>query len=1351
MAEEFTPLLPAEEGNEASWYTAGLSGIASGLIKVPEGVFSLGAELIDLGFDTNTAADVEIFFDKLNPFEEIAEQKGIGKLTEALTSIGVPGTAGFKLGSKLANRYFTKKRQGIGFFSSGDKKIVKGAEKAFKLNQKEQAQRFAVGVMGGAAGEFFVADVEDIGTFGDLFDRGPTQLDTDAFGEGRDDAARKLLNRLKFSSESLLFTPIVGAAGKGAKALAQKGKALAYSNNRFERYLNKFAEAFTPEGPLTKALFGSQKVMEGFRASDMNKATELVKNLDRIISKAFPEMQKVLDRSITKEEKELFYKEINDLILDGDLTKPLSDFSNPKKLQKFVDDLEKKGISEETTGALMSTIDDARATFKNLIETTNKYNAPELKNILQDRIKESVKTTYKIFEDAPVLGIFGRYKPTEEVKEGATKFFQKQLSDANAGKDPDLFYQEARDIVDKILEEGTKVVKKPNILPDPSYIKRTLEGLGKDEKFIKNIVDETGVPVKEVRKLLGEMKDPRYSVFNAITQLSGMARNSAMLKQMVDQNDAIQAQGGVGSFWNTLEEARAATNGVVEIIEIGGKKSKDRLSDLAEFKAGQIANPLQGKFTTRPIAEALEKANGLTEGYFTAAVRGREGSTAAEKGASFLYRNLLLFPKATSQLAKTVFSIPTHLRNIISAGAFAAANGILFQGFRNPKMLGDAFRKGWQISGVGNLKQTRFKDIEFENAYRELLELGVVNSQVQIGDLKALMRDVNFGDKIADLDAVTTPLLKKLKKIPEYLQGKYTAEDDFWKITNYFVELSRRDNAYKKAGITKTTKELKEEAAAIVRNTVPNYAYVGDVVKTARLLPVGNFMSFPSEMIRTTTNIASQAIKEMKHIPGPGEVIRGTDIAPMVFIEGKGLVKNNNPMYNIGVTRAAGMAFTLNAVPAMAVEGAKALYDVTEDEIQALRQFVPEWSKNSTLIPIRDEDTGKLKYVDFSHSNAYDLIGRPFRVLANEIMSATKDGDTILKGFINGADEAVTEIAAPFIDESIWTEAAADIDLFPLLPGRGGRTRDGRILYTDQTPIGDRMAIKFRHLMEALAPSYKQYIRIGQAALEKPTKTGQILELDDQIAGFIGFRPVEVDPEKSMGFKIAEYQRGIRNARREFTGGPFGLLRGGPIEPNDIIRRFYESNKARFNVQKEMHKNINAAEILGISNNQLRQQFSDRQLSAENYNKLRIGDFKAYYPSDDIRARFREIAKDLGTYDVFITAAPILRRMQRDMNRLKLDGSFEKNIEPQTFAEGGIAKYKPNLEEIDQEGLDLNDYLLEDINIASLPQTPMPNPQVVQNSMQQASGVTATGLTPTENALLSEEEKQIRLRSRGLA
>ena len=56
---ELVPLLSAEENNEISWYTAGAAGIASGVLKVPEGIVSLAAELIDLGADTKTAIEVE--------------------------------------------------------------------------------------------------------------------------------------------------------------------------------------------------------------------------------------------------------------------------------------------------------------------------------------------------------------------------------------------------------------------------------------------------------------------------------------------------------------------------------------------------------------------------------------------------------------------------------------------------------------------------------------------------------------------------------------------------------------------------------------------------------------------------------------------------------------------------------------------------------------------------------------------------------------------------------------------------------------------------------------------------------------------------------------------------------------------------------------------------------------------------------------------------------------------------------------------------------------------------------------------------------------------------------------------
>ena len=137
------PLFPAEENNEVSWYTSGLAGIASGGIKVVEGAFSLGAELIDLGFDTNSAANVEMFFDKLNPLEEYAEQTGIGKLTQALVQIGVPGTAGFKLGSKLAKKYFDSKKAGL-LVSAGSKNITKQKQLADKLNKQTGYARFGV-------------------------------------------------------------------------------------------------------------------------------------------------------------------------------------------------------------------------------------------------------------------------------------------------------------------------------------------------------------------------------------------------------------------------------------------------------------------------------------------------------------------------------------------------------------------------------------------------------------------------------------------------------------------------------------------------------------------------------------------------------------------------------------------------------------------------------------------------------------------------------------------------------------------------------------------------------------------------------------------------------------------------------------------------------------------------------------------------------------------------------------------------------------------------------------------------------------------------------------------------------
>ena len=67
-------------------------------------------------------------------------------------------------------------------------------------------------------------------------------------------------------------------------------------------------------------------------------------------------MQAALDRSLTKKEKDQFLKEINDLMLDGDLTKLV----DGKKSDAFVKTLKDKGVDQKVIDSITGTIDEAR-------------------------------------------------------------------------------------------------------------------------------------------------------------------------------------------------------------------------------------------------------------------------------------------------------------------------------------------------------------------------------------------------------------------------------------------------------------------------------------------------------------------------------------------------------------------------------------------------------------------------------------------------------------------------------------------------------------------------------------------------------------------------------------------------------------------------------------------------------------------------------------------------------------------------------------------------------------------------------------------------------------------------------
>ena len=221
-------LLAAEENSNPSIIGSVAAGIATGLIRIPEGAASLFASIYDITNDTDTAQGVEEWFDenvynKLGDIDEKAEATTAGKITAALVNIGIPGGLAFRQGTKLAN-YAIKNAKAGKYFTLNNKTLADSAQKAIPLNKKGKVAKFGAGaVTGGVAEGVFVGDGEDFGSIGDLLG-GPTALDRESSTGGRDQATREVLNRIKFGTEGALLTGVIGGVGNQIGRVAKRGK-----------------------------------------------------------------------------------------------------------------------------------------------------------------------------------------------------------------------------------------------------------------------------------------------------------------------------------------------------------------------------------------------------------------------------------------------------------------------------------------------------------------------------------------------------------------------------------------------------------------------------------------------------------------------------------------------------------------------------------------------------------------------------------------------------------------------------------------------------------------------------------------------------------------------------------------------------------------------------------------------------------------------------------------------------------------------------------------------------------------------------------------------------------------------
>jgi hypothetical protein len=1358
------------------------AGIGSGLFKIPEGFVSIGANLIDLGTDANTAEKVEKFFADINPFDEYAEATTAGKISEILTNLAIPvGVAG-KIASTATKGALAAKKSGNYFklLDSDGLPILEGLKKGQKikdagrlaqLNRKGQAlQLGATGLASGAAEAVFVSDPDKVGTFGDLFDIGPTKLE-----RGEDyDPSRELYNRLKLGIEGAAFTGILSLAGSGVKKLADSSKAGRVAQDKIGRALDYVSQRLRPRSGKNPQYFTDEMAFKGMLDGDLNKAQNIAFKLDDQIDSVIPFLdranifsgkaaasQTAIAKQLNKtlisglDEKGIVFgktnaintktgefipnaesfkrlkdKFIKDGLSEKEAIKRATKEAQPEEVLRVVlpkisaDEASKsinlinqeakkfgKTIPKAEQKAFIDTLEEMRQGWGDLLSIEGRsldITKPKQivkgkvkvgpsvfdrwKKLLPETLSERLDSGYKVFKNNPIK-LADNVAPAKELIKQEEKNIKNiannlptpvKLSNQEAKKIVGDIYQTA--FIDRKLplsNKGNVLFKIPNYFVDKSFVSKAAKY---PNKQLKQLTPDTQALAK---RLLGKDESAMSTILNGTNMLSTVIRRDEFYRNLLQNSNDIKvaraakinelmkqgmsaeeasAKAPIQTFFDTEEELIKATGAKVgdyrrvgtvsqrgeeglEQINPLTDRSKERALLKGEFdpKTGgsiweETANQTLRKPSVRSLINDYEAGFGKKPGESISAYLKRKGKDEVlvdvasinpltgkwtlkgnadalynvnkniigpESGfAGRLYANAILYPKATSQMAKTILSPFTHMRNFLSAGAFATANGLI--PFIGPGE--GAARKALRAIQLGPRSK------EGNQIYQELLRRGVVNSQVQLADLKALLKDVDFGSYLGSIKAFDK-LAKGLSRVKRFAQDAYTAEDDFWKIFSYYKEQDRLFAAYKKAGIAegnnfvnmagKTVKFNREtvadEAAAIVRNNIPNYAYVSDFVKGLRQYPVGNFVSFPAEIMRTGTNIVKRGLDEMFYT---------------VKLPNGNTIK---PLRTIGLQRLVGMGVTTSVVPYAAVSAGQALYDISKDELDAIRRYVPKWSKNSTLIPLKGED-GKFKYIDFSHMNAYDTLTRPIQTVINRVQAGEQDKDGIMDDFILGLFESTKELGAPFITESIWTEALADLYM------RGGETRDGFRVYNENDSLGNQLYNSLAHLIKAQAPlNYQQLKRIGLSLkpdddLGRFDKRGKEYEFGNELAGIIGARAVEIDPANSIKYKVADYARGTRNSKALFTRT---MLKGGPVTPEEIFDAYINANRALYKVQKTMSNDIKAAQILGLNEDQLYTEVAER-IGGPNFGYLSEGLFRPMKISSGSLVGFQEIADQLG-------------------------------------------------------------------------------------------------------------------------
>jgi hypothetical protein len=831
--------------------------------------------------------------------------------------------------------------------------------------------------------------------------------------------------------------------------------------------------------------------------------------------------------------------------------------------------------------------------IQQLIEKLSKQIKPyvksdEIKKEIIDGMGKYLTTSYRIFQ--------GSFKPGKKEYAAAQQYFvdliKKQDKKFKRVKEGSKLWPElnrrASLKVDEILQYGKE---------GSSPVKRLQSIMG--TVGASGILKKKQNLPKVIEDLMGKVDDPTAIIMDTV------AGQAELLSHLFTHKSILRE--GLKSGWITTDPAKFAVEGVQKWVAKSLVPIKE-IMRTSNIDIAKIYTPGAGKkagnyFTTPEIAEAL-KSDALWTDFLL---------------QQSWYKPILA-AKTTAQLSKTVLSLMTQARNFETAMFFSIMQGHV--GSHASVMEAMKFVFG-DVIGKG-----RINPIAMNKKLKEWADVGILDTSIVGGEVQAVIGDLAKG-KWSSTDQFFKALMSNpiFRKATEFYQGS----DSVWKAYGYEFTKSQlipaipikgltldqakklgyviepgRKTAYTWAdlvskqfdevfamrwdplnidGSAKTYGDaLRQIAGKYIRDVYPNYNIVPNLVAGWRRLPMGNFIAFRSENIRNIFNTMVYSMRELS---------------------------SSNPyLRQMGAKRMIGTAGTLYGIEEGLRAFTGALTNIDEDWMKKYqRWFSPYYDKTSTLFPVTkiDPDTKKFWTLNWTREQPYEGVQDAFAVMFQELFNPVKDDETMAKRFFNAFFHNFEEdkpggiylLFEPFFTPALLLEKIQDIAPSAWTGGLGnnGVTKDGKIIYDIRNDSwGEILAKMFGHIVADVNPAtVKNAKEVIMAAEGDFTKSGVELNTVNQITKMmLGLGLEEQNPLKNATYTIGGFTGRLKKNNDDFTRD----IRIVPNLINNPLLLFDEFENLQANRYRELNRVYDFVMFLKndlkMTDQEIYMQFKDR-------------------------------------------------------------------------------------------------------------------------------------------------------------